>query len=29
MKAAQAAHAPSILEIGSYYTLPSVPTPVP
>jgi nitrite reductase (cytochrome c-552) len=29
MKAAQAAHAPSILETGSYYTLPSVPTPVP
>jgi len=29
MKAAQAAHAPSILETGSYYTLPNVPTPVP
>ena len=29
MKAAQAAHAPSILETGSYYTLPSVPTPAP
>jgi len=29
MKAAQAAHAPSILDTGSYYTLPSVPTPAP
>jgi nitrite reductase (cytochrome c-552) len=29
MKAVQAAHAPSLLDTGSYYTLPSVPTPVP